>query len=167
MLLFMLLLAGVAFALQPGWLSSWRVALRGAGHVRVPLLTMGGPLFLLALLKWRRFDARVLLACVCVPHTPVVYDVVPMALVARTSRESMAFSLLTYVALFVQDRYVPGRAPADAATFAARVLNFAIYLPALAVILTRPNVSEDGEIDGPFGTGPRDTKADPRASPGG
>jgi len=136
-----LVLCGTAFALQPGWLIEWLHALRGAGHVRTPLLTLGGPLLLLALLRWRRPDARILLACACVPHTPVVYDVVPLVLLVRNVREGLAFAALTYVATFAQVSFLADLTPDAAATRAARILNLAIYLPALFIVLSRPNES--------------------------
>src|SRR5438552_8600264 len=88
-----IILTAVAFAVQPGWVAGWRKGLGTASHMRAPVLALGGPLLLLALLRWRRFDARVLLTCACVPHTPMIYDVVPLALVARNFRESLAYAL--------------------------------------------------------------------------
>jgi hypothetical protein len=135
-------LSGIGFALQPGWFADWLRALRGAGHVRAPLLTFGGPLLLLALLRWRRPDARILLACACVPHTPVVYDVVPLVSLVRSFRQGLAFAVLTYVALLAQASFLANLPPDAAATRAARILNLAIYLPALLLVLSRPNRPE-------------------------
>ena len=134
-----LALTAVAFALQPGWLMEWLRAMKGAGHVRAPVLVLGGPLLLLALLRWRRTDARVLLACACVPHTPVVYDVVPLAMLARNLREGVAFTVLSYAALIAQASFIKNLPPDAAATLAARILNVLIYIPALLLILSRPN----------------------------
>ncbi len=133
------LLLTASFLTNPDWLGRWLAALPAAKHLRIPVATMGGPLLLLALTRWRRLDARILLACACVPHTPVVYDVVPLGLVARTFRESLAFALLTFVALFAQDYFVTGSPPAESATLAARILNLTVYLPCLVAVLLRPN----------------------------
>jgi hypothetical protein len=137
----------IAFWFVPTWPSSWLEALQDTGHFRAPVLVLGGPLLLLAAVRWRRLDARVLLACALVPHTPAIYDVVPLALLARGFRESMAFALLTYIALFAQVQLVTGLPPADASTMAARILNLTIYLPALLAVLLRPNEGVD-EDDG-------------------
>jgi len=136
-------LTAAAFLVRPHWLESWMQSLATVSHLRVPLVTWGGPLLLGALLRWRRLDARVLLACACVPHTPVVYDVVPLGLLARNLREGVGFAVLTYIALLAQDSLVKGLAPGDAATIAARILNLTVYLPGLLVVLSRPNVSVD------------------------
>jgi hypothetical protein len=133
------LLAIAAFIAQPGWMVSWLGELRTTSHMRAPSLEFGGPLLLLALFRWRRLDARVLLACACVPHTPSLYDVVPVGLVARDFRESLVYALLTHAALFSQQLLVTGLPPAAAATMAARILNVTVYLPALLAILSRPN----------------------------
>ena len=136
-----LLLSAVAFAIQPGWLFEWMRLVRGSGHLRAPVLALGGPLLLLALLRWRRADARVLLACICVPHTPVVYDVVPLVMLVRNAREALAFAVLTYVALLLQDSMVANMPANDAAGVAARILNVVVYLPALGLVLSRRNDS--------------------------
>lgn len=132
----------LSFVLRPNWLHRWLEALPAAQHLRIPVLVMGGPLLLLALLRWRRVDARVLLACALVPHTPVVYDVVPLSLVARNFRESLAFALLTFIALFAQAYLVTGTSPTENATLAARLLNLCVYLPCLVAVLLRPNEGE-------------------------
>jgi len=153
----------IAFAFQPHWLASWRNALGSASHVRIPLFALGGPLLLLALLRWRRLDARVLLACACVPHTPIVYDVVPIGLVARNFRESLMFALLTYAALLAQHVWVTNAPPSVAATLAARILNVTVYLPALLAVLARPNVSEEigaSNVGSRATTYPRDDDAE-------
>ncbi|HEV8218225.1 MAG TPA: hypothetical protein VGP95_20385 [Gemmatimonadaceae bacterium] len=133
---------GVAFALQPGWLAEWLHGVRAAGHMRAPVLALGGPLLLLALLRWRRTDARILLACACMPHTPLVYDVVPLGMLVRNIREGVAFAVLTYGALIAQDSMVANMPPDAAANLAARILNLAVYLPALVLVLSRRNESE-------------------------
>ena len=131
-----------AFIAQPAWVISWIAVLRTTSHMRAPALELGGPLLLLALLRWRRLDARILLACALVPHTPALYDVVPVGLVARNFRESLVYALLTHAALFSQHFLVPGLPPSAAATMAARILNITVYLPALLAILTRPNCAD-------------------------
>jgi hypothetical protein len=132
------LLAAIAFSAQPDWVSHWLRALRATIHFRAPVFAVGGPLLLLAVLRWRRLDARVLLACVCVPHTPTVYDVLPLALAVRTFREGLVFALLTHAALFAQLAWVSTE-PNGAPSRAANILNVAIYLPVLVAVLLRPN----------------------------
>jgi hypothetical protein len=144
-------LAVMAFAVQPDWLARWREALLAIGHLRIPALSFGGPFLLIGALRWRRLDARVLLACAVVPHTPSLYDVLPLALIARNLREALAFGLLTYGALFL---LIAWMVPAPVAVQPARgalILNVCLYLPALIAVLARPNESEGEAADGLLG----------------
>ena len=66
-----------------------------------PITRPGGVLVLLALLKWKRADARLLLALACVPHTTVPYETIPLFLIPQTWRQAWALwalALLAYVA---------------------------------------------------------------------
>src|SRR5262249_8698901 len=51
----------LCFVIWPGWLSAWRATLASAPHVVAPITRPAGFLLLLAILKWRRADARLLL----------------------------------------------------------------------------------------------------------
>src|SRR5262249_36410888 len=64
--------AVVSFALFPGWLPEWWRATRSIADAIGPpmLLRPGGILVLAALARWRRADARLLLAMALVPQTP-------------------------------------------------------------------------------------------------
>jgi hypothetical protein len=146
-----ILLALIAFLAQPEWLARWREALASIAHLRVPALSFGGAFLLLALLRWRRLDARVLLACAVVPHTPSPYDVLPLALVARNLREGLAFALLTYVALTLQIAWMLPAPATDRPRLGALILNICVYLPALAAVLARPNESDGEAVDGLLG----------------
>lgn len=135
------LLLAVSLIVLPSWPWAWWKAIQQAPHMHIPLATLGGPLLLLALLRWRRGDARVLLLYACLPHTPIVYDVLPLVYITRTRRESLAFAFLTYLAVAVQLFVLPRSGAVDGALWAARILNLAIYLPCLFLVLRRPNVS--------------------------
>jgi hypothetical protein len=60
------LLLAVSFAMQPGWVVEWRDAVRetsmAGGRVpyTAPVLLPGGLLTLLAALRWRRPEARLI-----------------------------------------------------------------------------------------------------------
>lgn len=135
-------LVGAAFAVDAGWIRHWLTSLASRpDHFRIPLLGPGGPLLALAVLRWRRLDARLLLAWAAVPHAPLLYDVLPLAIVARTRQESLVFALLTYAALFAQSMLIEQRTDGTA-TLAVGILNLTIYLPCLIVVLRRPNEGE-------------------------
>ena len=132
------LLAAVSFVIDPHWIRHWLEVLPKEGLYRIPFISTGGTLLALALLKWRRPEARLLFAWACVPHAPLLYDVLPLGLLARDFRESLAFALLTYIALFLQHSYIE-ISTTGSATLAATILNLVVYLPCLLAVLARPN----------------------------
>ena len=56
----------------------------------------GGALALLCLLRWRRPEARLIAALVCVPITPMLYETLPLFLIPRTFWEAATLVGLSY-----------------------------------------------------------------------
>jgi hypothetical protein len=71
----------IAFTLYPPWVASWFAALRDQHHMTAPILRPGGFMLALAALRWRHWEARVLLAMACVPQTAVSYELLPLYLI--------------------------------------------------------------------------------------
>lgn len=138
-----LLVTMAAFAVVPGWVQDWRASMSVPGYHKIPLLQWGGIVLLLAALRWRRPEARLLLAMACTPHIAMPYDALPLALVARTRAESAAFALLSYLVLVAKVVLFPNEFDNHTMTWLARVLNVTLYLPCLLVILRRPNQADD------------------------
>ncbi len=137
-----LLLLALSFLVRPGWLGAWLAAIADAPHVSAPVTRPFGFLLALALLRWRRADARALLVLACVPHTPSLYDLLPLFVLCRSVRESLALAVLTHAAYWglvvfgsfaTFDLYAAGL---------GKELVFVVYLPALAAVLLRPNEPE-------------------------
>jgi len=109
----------------------------------VPASVFGGPLLLLALLRWRRPEARLLAVLACVPQTFSSYDSLILFLAVRTRREGL---FLAACSLLVT-AYVAMKGPAP--TYAETVHRFApirlwvLYLPAVAMVLMRRNAADD------------------------
>jgi hypothetical protein len=132
-----------SFIIQPGWVTSWRQAISTAPHIQSAVTMLpAGPLLALAALKWKRADARLLLALAIIPHTPSVYDLLVLFFACRTLRETMVLALLTQslywgIVLFGSfqtfDAYAAGL---------GRAAVFLVYLPVLVSILFRPNRDE-------------------------
>jgi hypothetical protein len=125
--------------LRPGWETSWLRNLRGAEHFRPAVLRPLGFLLLAAALKWRRPEARWLLALSLVPLPPSFYDQLLLGVVCLTARESLIFAASTCV-LFV---YVGFNTPQpDYRSWGALVGNSTVwicYFPVLIMVLRRPN----------------------------
>lgn len=141
-------LAGVSFALWPGWLADWLEKIRMYPEIPLLVTHWGGLFVLLALLRWRRAEARLLVALVLVPHTTLAYASLPVMLVARRAWESAALALLSLGVLVAQLSIDPrGRvteiAPIDVfagfASDAGQLMVLATYIPATLLVLRRSN----------------------------
>ena len=138
MVLSTVILWAIAFVLQPAWFSNWiRTLLHASArrplHFRAPIMHPGGILVLLAMLRWRRPEARLLTAMACVPQSMILYETVPLFLVPRTLIECVALVVLSYAAqvgmvLSKSDLILGGR-----------WIVLLLYLPATIMVLRRPN----------------------------
>lgn len=134
----------LCFIVQPDWIFRWWDSIRTAPHIQAAVTMLpAGPLLALAALRWRRPDARLLLALTVIPHTPSLYDLLLLFLACRTLRETTILALLTQslywgIVLFGSfntfDAYAEGLGQATV---------FVVYLPVLIAILLRPNVAND------------------------
>lgn len=130
---------GIAtLVLLPSWPTDW---LRNLQHVEThppPIATFLAPAFLLLLLRWRQPEARLLLALACVPQLLFFADQLAVGLVARTRSELTALVALQLAAWGAWWALVQ---PTDAyVNFAATFVLVGVYLPAVVVIMRRPNV---------------------------
>jgi hypothetical protein len=132
-------LLAISQVLQPGWHESWLANLRAAPHFKPHVVRPLGFLMLLAALRWRRPEARWLLALAVIPQAPSFYDQLLLAVVCLTSREALIFAASTVVLFF----YVGFNTPQpDYLSWGRLVGNGTLwicYFPALAMVLRRPN----------------------------
>ncbi len=135
----------ISFALRPDWFSSWRAAIADSPHVVAPILMPGGFLILLAFLRWRREDARLLLALSLIPHTPSLYDLLPLFFLCRTRLEALTLAALTQALFWGFISFSGGPTFDTYAAALGRVSIFVVYLPAVAALLLRPNSSAQDE----------------------
>ena len=107
-----------------------------------PILTPGGAFAALMLLRWRRPEARLVLALACVPQTTLLYETVPLFLVPQTIIEGGVLWLGSWLVALWQSLHGPF--PTDVARFASsgRAIGWLLYLPCVVIILRRPNVGE-------------------------
>ena len=141
------LLCAAAIAIQPTWVADWLEAVQryerqGAPHVpyRAILSFPGGFLPLLCLARWRRPEARLLAAHVCVPITLMAYETVPLFLIPRTFWESAALVGLSYAQHHLTMMLTPVPWTHEAMTeVSGGLFVLLLYLPATAMVLRRPN----------------------------
>jgi hypothetical protein len=137
-----------SLAIDPAWIPRWLEIVRTAPHFTPPVLLPGGVLILLALLRWRRPEARLLVAMACVPHTTLAYESLPLFLVPRNWRQSLLLAGLSIAAFALQhrlDNRVSLSDPTMLTVFAEWVsvvgtaLVILVYLPATIMVLRRSN----------------------------
>jgi hypothetical protein len=145
-----LALLGISLALSPTWPVRWVESLGASVHVS-PILRPGGVILLLALVRWKQPEARLLAALACVPQIIGLYDTLPLFLIPRTRWQGYALAGLSYVAAFGQVAAVP-RLPGMTvgAVVAARwpFMFACLYLPALVIVLLPRPVEARGRLEG-------------------
>ena len=130
-------LFATAFLVFPGWLDGWLASAGRAPH-RPGLLRFGGALLLLALLRWRRPEARQVAAVALVPLSPHVYEALPLLLLARSRREMLLLTFCGTLGFFAA-LTVPRPGGPDHGPIPWAIVFFSCYLPALIAVLLRRN----------------------------
>ena len=130
----------VTLTIWPWWPGEWLAELGTVTHMSAPVMRPGGVLLLLALLRWRRPEARLLAALACIPQTPVLYEALPLFLIVSTLKEGIAMAILTVIAARVTIALGIGLEYDAWMTLSGRLMLWLVYLPFLALVLRRPNV---------------------------
>ena len=142
------LILAVSLLAIPSWPAEWMETVRHySRHMVSPIRMRGGIIALLALLKWRRPEARLIVAMALVPQNVAWYDSVPLLLVPSTMIQSLILAMLSSVPAAIEvlthggadriiDLYPRGY---DLALY--------VYLPAVVMVLLRPNVSTGSKTD--------------------
>lgn len=141
------LMFGLSFVVYPGWWSEWVGAVASVTNYRPYVLRLGGVVLLAAGLRWRRPEARVLLVLACVPSTPAAYDALILLAAlfvfeATTSRQViLIFAVLSGGSLLASGPLFRPYPSFSAYLDTLAAINLVcVYLPALILILRRPNV---------------------------
>ncbi len=137
--LIMLAVAVVSLVVLPTWPLDWLASVRASRVHFAPIVAPGGFLLLLAALKWRRPEARLLLAMALLPSSPVVYEALPLFVIPATWRQMLILSATTMGA-YLSTRTYAG----DVFSFMQHGRSLVVwtcYLPALVMVLRRPNVA--------------------------
>ena len=140
------LMTVVSFALEPTWVAQWREVVARKTDNAPAVLRFGGFLIPLVLLRWRRREAWLIMLLACIPQTPSLYDAVPLFAVPIGLRQCTALGLSANVAFLA---LVTGLGFAADATYGTRVTTLSVlfmYLPAVGIVLTRPNDSEPATV---------------------
>jgi hypothetical protein len=130
----------LTLAIWPWWVAEWLTMVRTVTHMSAPVMRPGGFLLLLALLRWRRPEARLLVGLACIPQTPVLYEVVPLFLLVTTMKEGLLLGILTCACgLLVHSLGSDIAGYNEWMTLSGRWMVWLVYLPSLMTVLRRPN----------------------------
>jgi hypothetical protein len=138
----------LSFLVIPTWPADWLKALQTTTHYLAPIQRPGGFLLLLAWLRWREPEARLLGALAVIPHSAIPYELLPLLLIPQTRRRFLVLMGLTYLAVgWVEwginyDMIWP-RAGAEMVRQVQDIrwpwFLFLVYLPCLWMVLRRPS----------------------------
>jgi hypothetical protein len=129
----------ISLALQPTWIPQWIEAVR-SDPFRIPAIARpAGFLLMLALLRWRRPEARLLFALAIVPQTLFIYDTLPLFFIPRRASEAIALLALSHFAFLMALRQ-PNVPDVNAEIMVmGNWIVWCLFLPALVMVLVRPN----------------------------
>jgi hypothetical protein len=131
----------LSLALMPTWPGEWLDNLSWVQRHPPAILTPGGWLLVLAAVRWRQREARLLLAMACVPQLLFFADQLPLFLVARTRREAVLFVAAGVVvgSIWVSRHFMRYAA----VQLTGPYVMLGCYLPALWIVLRRPNLAAE------------------------
>lgn len=130
----------VSLIALPHWPIAWLEALRDTPQYRAPVLRPGGFLLLLAFLRWREPEARMLGTLAVIPHTTGIYEWLPLLLIPQNKTRFMVMFGLTYLAAACAYAFTPHGPAVVAEGLDAQWPYFLVlvYAPALYMVLSRP-----------------------------
>ena len=127
----------------PHWVEGWLSAIHAAsapGRYATPIGSLVGFPLILAALRWRRPEARLLLLMACVPQKILFYDQLPLLLIPGTRREmtlTVGCSLIAYL-YALQFPWLGVRADVVTANILPAVV-VGLYWPGLWMVWRRGN----------------------------
>ena len=128
----------VAFVLKPNWLLSWYLNVQQYGDPPLVRMLPLGPIIVLALFRWRRWESRLLLLQGIVTRSVTGYAELPLFLIPETTREAFVLCIGSYLAAMAQGYAIQPNVPYDLRLADSGYLLF-MYAPALVMIWKRPN----------------------------
>jgi hypothetical protein len=134
----MLAFAVLTLVFRPSWPMEWLAVVRTSSWHFSPLGIPGGVLILLALLRWRRPEARLVATLGLLPQSPFVYEAMPLFFVPRSRAGFYALVIGSDIALGVY-AYFRGTPLPESLRINGIAVVVCMYLPALVMVLRRPN----------------------------
>jgi hypothetical protein len=142
-----LALTAVSFLVIPSWPLDWWRALAETDHHVAPVMRPLGWLLLLAALRWRIPEARLLLVLALIPQTTTLQGALPLFLIPRTRWEGYGLAILSYVVAGLQVMTVRGISVEAGLASRWPVIFGLLWIPALVMVLRPARF-----LEGSYGT---------------
>ena len=129
----------VSVVMMPAWPLEWWTMARSSPDFVPPVLRFMGFAIPLVLLRWRRPESWLVLVSACIPQTWPPYNGLILMTVASTYRQASLLSLTSSASWILFAWFADGLDVQRERSMMAAVLNIGGYLPAVLMILRRPN----------------------------
>ncbi len=133
------LFVGLSFVVLPTWPWEWWLALP-LDHATLlpPVMRPFGFVLLLAALRWRLPEGRLLLAIALIPQSTLPYELVPLALIPANRLEMGLYVGGTWIAVAAAEGLHLGDTMAEWTATGWPVTLCFVYLPMMYLVLRRP-----------------------------
>jgi hypothetical protein len=132
----------------PSWPQDWWMALQqDSRELMPPVLRPFGFVLLLAALRWRLPEGRLLLAIAFIPQTTLPHELVSLALIPAALLEMVIYVTGSWLAVVVAERIHLSGSIAEWAAAGWPATLGVVYLPMLYLVLRRPSGSRIIEKD--------------------
>ena len=138
----------LSLVILPSWPWDWWMAWPLDNTQLVPpVLRPFGVLLLLAALRWRSPEGRLILATAFIPHTTLPYELVPLALIPASRLEMGIYVAGSWIAVAAAERLFLTDGMADGSGVRWAVTLCAVYLPMLYLVLRRQSSRRGRKIE--------------------
>jgi hypothetical protein len=128
----------LTLAVRPSWPRDWWMALPADNtQLMPPILRPFGFLLLLAALRWRSPEGRLILAVAFIPQNTLPYELVSLALIPSNRLEMGIYVAGSWLAVAAADRLDVGHDMAGWSAIGWPVTLCAVYLPMLYLVVRR------------------------------
>lgn len=142
------LVLALSLAVRPDWPGEWWRALPADyTPLAPPILRPFGVVLLLAVLRWRTAEGRLILATACIPQSALPYELVALALIPANRLEMGIYVAGTWIAAAAAGGLALSHSLPEGAATGWLVTLCAVYLPMVALVLRRPNGARETQIE--------------------
>lgn len=136
-----ILFFGLSLAIHPSWPREWWMALPAdTAFLAPPILRPMGFLLLLAAIKWRTPEARLLLGMAFIPQTTLPYELVALALIPANRLEMAVYVVGSWMAVVASNHMQL----AEWGSTGWPISLCTVYAPMLYLVLRRPAKGKKG-----------------------